>query len=599
VAERYEVMETPQEGSISYVTQRLLRFISLQPHGFAQIAFTSEFSRQEVLKRLRAHGISIDDQIVVASQESPHPAPLIDVWNDSSAAAGVQLRSLSLAAVPGAEKEFIEAVSRLNVHRESIGEHPATFALWLPPTWQHRLIDAIPDFDSWTMLRLNLSESVSSPATVANIESGEIFRPLREETQAREQRLITQAKDSNLPELWLKNYAEAVDLMARGGNPRQAALLAHQALQAVQSFQPRDWKQFAQRASLYAATQQHPKSIEDLEAALNSLDLAGGEMLAQDELALQRSSILTRLSRSFSAIGDFHRAQLKLEESISILEAVLGPNDLSVISSIDQLAQLLIERGRLIEAESLLLRALNARKTTLGPGHPITITSVGNLASLYLEQGRYSEAEPLLQQAASRFAETQGSEHPAALSALNNLANYYRATGRPELAYPIQQQVLQSREKVMGATHRTTLHAMSNLANLCSDLGRLEEAEPLLTRATNLMESLLGPDHPDTLLSLNNLAALYSLQRRYDESERILRRVLETRQKKLGHEHPQTLISLGNLGELYRLQGRFDRSEAQLAEAVGGLARILGENHPYTQTARKNLENANLKIKSP
>jgi hypothetical protein len=68
-----------------------------------------------------------------------------------------------------------------------------------------------------------------------------------------------------------------------------------------------------------------------------------------------------------------------------------------------RLAQVLVERGALAEAEPLLRRELEARERRLGPEHCNTLATVNNLASVLTRLGKFSEA-PLMCCAAATVA---------------------------------------------------------------------------------------------------------------------------------------------------------------------------------------------------
>ncbi len=61
----------------------------------------------------------------------------------------------------------------------------------------------------------------------------------------------------------------------------------------------------------------------------------------------------------------------------------------------------------------------------LGPEHPDTLTSVNNLAVLLMSQGDYAGAAPLYRRALEARERVLGPEHPDTLNSVNNLAYFY------------------------------------------------------------------------------------------------------------------------------------------------------------------------------
>ena len=69
-------------------------------------------------------------------------------------------------------------------------------------------------------------------------------------------------------------------------------------------------------------------------------------------------------------------------------------------------------RGKYVEAEELLQRALTIRSKVLGSEHPETINSLNNLARLREAQGKYVEAGQIFLRIQTDYESILGSEHP-------------------------------------------------------------------------------------------------------------------------------------------------------------------------------------------
>ena len=64
---------------------------------------------------------------------------------------------------------------------------------------------------------------------------------------------------------------------------------------------------------------------------------------------------------------------------------------------------------------------LEGQRRLLGDGHPDALRSTTNLAFLLMDQGRLSEAEPLFRSALEGYRRVFG-DHPNSLNSVNNLA---------------------------------------------------------------------------------------------------------------------------------------------------------------------------------
>ena len=66
-----------------------------------------------------------------------------------------------------------------------------------------------------------------------------------------------------------------------------------------------------------------------------------------------------------------------------------------LLRSMENLATMYRNQGRLNEAEQLDIQVMDMRKRLLGAEHPHTLRSMENLATMYRNQGRLNEAELL------------------------------------------------------------------------------------------------------------------------------------------------------------------------------------------------------------
>ena len=87
------------------------------------------------------------------------------------------------------------------------------------------------------------------------------------------------------------------------------------------------------------------------------------------------------------------------------------------------MARLLRDQGKLDEAEPLHRRAMAGYEAKLGLDHPSTLTSVNNLALLLENQGKLDEAD---RRALAGYESKLGPDHPDTLTTVNTLANLLR-----------------------------------------------------------------------------------------------------------------------------------------------------------------------------
>ena len=141
-------------------------------------------------------------------------------------------------------------------------------------------------------------------------------------------------------------------------------------------------------------------------------------------------------SQELSDAGRFEEALSPAQESLRILESLLGPEDPRVGATLNNLAIIYELLGEFQKTMPLYQRALKIAEKFFGPEHPNTITSLNNLARIYYDTHAYNQALPLYQRVLEITEKVRGPEHLDTASSLNNLARLYKAVGnynRPSL----------------------------------------------------------------------------------------------------------------------------------------------------------------------
>jgi len=98
-------------------------------------------------------------------------------------------------------------------------------------------------------------------------------------------------------------------------------------------------------------------------------------------------SIIRSLARLHHKRGDNAAAAEYYRQVLAGREALLGPDHLETLASLDELGAFYSDQQDYLSAEPLLRRALAGRKASLGAEHPDTLTTMCNLGSLLLIQG--------------------------------------------------------------------------------------------------------------------------------------------------------------------------------------------------------------------
>ena len=239
---------------------------------------------------------------------------------------------------------------------------------------------------------------------------------------------------------------------------------------------------------------------------------------------------------------------------------------------------LYLDWGRLMEGESMLLRAFNSWEKFYGLDGQNTLSVVERLATLYEAQGHLSKAESMYQRALTGLEKLLGPDHVSTLNAVNNLGIIYEKKGMLKEAESMSQRAFTGIEKLLGPDHVSTLNAVNNLGIIYEKKGMLKEAESMSQRAFTGIEKLLGPDHVSTLNTVNDLAMIYSRQGKVKEAESMYQRALSDGEKFFGLYHEYTLCTVHNYGTLCWHQGRLTEAESLYQRVLLGYTRRPPEN---------------------
>ncbi|KAI0875593.1 acyl transferase/acyl hydrolase/lysophospholipase [Hypoxylon argillaceum] len=166
-----------------------------------------------------------------------------------------------------------------------------------------------------------------------------------------------------------------------------------------------------------------------------------------------------------------------------VVKSTVGSKHLSTIDTVNNLGVLCQGLGKLNEAESMCVKALQGREQLLGPDHMATLGSANNLALVYLDKDKLEKAENLFRRAFEGLAEVLGLAHLSTLRVWANLGLVYTRKGDFNEAEATLRQVLKEYETTIGPDHTYTLRVVNSLGHIFEDQGRLAEAEEMYTRA--------------------------------------------------------------------------------------------------------------------
>ena len=247
---------------------------------------------------------------------------------------------------------------------------------------------------------------------------------------------------------------------------------------------------------------------------------------------------------------------------------MLGPEHPDTLTSVNDLALLLYNKGDYAGAEPLFRRALEASDCVLGLEHPDTLKSVNNLAGLLQNKGDYAGAERLYRRALEASERVLGPEHPHTLKSVNNLAFLLQGKGDYARRGAAVSACVGSQRACAGTGASRHAQKCEQSGLPARARGRPREGGATASRPLEGFDRVLGPEHPDTLTSVNNVAFVMQSKGDYAGAEPLHRR-LEARERMLGPEHPLTLSSVNNLAFVLENKGDYAGAGVAVSACVG------------------------------
>lgn len=211
----------------------------------------------------------------------------------------------------------------------------------------------------------------------------------------------------------------------------------------------------------------------------------------------------------------------------------------------------------------------------MGADDPRITDSLDILAAILRQTGKLTEAEELLQRTL-RIKETAfGSEDARVAQALNSLGDFYRVQSNFPAAEPILTRALSILDAAPNASPDDWLHTMLQLANLYAALERYAEMDELYQRILPLLEEHGDKARLQYAVAIAGLAWTQAIRAKYAEAEAGLQLAQKMLEKSQGIGQFEFAKVLYHLGMVYELQGQGSQAETSYRQAIAA-AKPLG-----------------------
>ncbi len=289
-------------------------------------------------------------------------------------------------------------------------------------------------------------------------------------------------------------------------------------------------------------------------------------------LKFKWTSLSARAMEQFHA-GRYANAETSFEDALSIARQLYptyefknGHPDLA--ASLNNLAQVQMQRGEYAGAERLYRGALEMLKRLHHGDHPYVAMCLSNLSTVLRTRGELADADPLSRDALAMFKRLYKGDHPHVLAGLNNRGVMFRMQGKYLVAESFFRDALDMSKRLHRGNHPEVAQALTNLGVVLKEQGKFSDAEPLLRDALKMDKRLCRGDHPNVASSLTNLANLLAVRGKLAEAESLSREALDMEKRLHRGDHPNVAANLRNLAHLLRDLDNLAEAESLSREAL-------------------------------
>jgi tetratricopeptide (TPR) repeat protein len=201
---------------------------------------------------------------------------------------------------------------------------------------------------------------------------------------------------------------------------------------------------------------------------------------------------------------------------------------LDLAFSLNSLGALYCDIRKPERATSPLERGLAIRQEILGSNHPLVAASLDNLAEMFIQRHNFDQAEALYRRSLS-ILETQSDSSLLAMTRCKLAKLYARQRRNPMQAEKLYREALGAWKQAPEHDHPQIGLTLTGLAEVYISQNNYAEAEPLLKEALDIQQTALGPNHPQVAEILLDYASLLRKRHRPRDAAQMEKRVKKIR----------------------------------------------------------------------
>ena len=307
------------------------------------------------------------------------------------------------------------------------------------------------------------------------------------------------------------------------------------------------------------------------------------QQLASDPLG--RARLMHVIGLAFSNLGEQDRGIELLTQALRLRERHAGPASAETADSLNRLGNIYRRFGRLVDAEPMLVRALQWRQSN-GPVDHDLADSYNNVGLLQNDLGRYVQAEQTLRRSIELHRQVGGPDTEQVTAPLHNLSLSLRRQGRLDEARNASMEALAIKRAAGDWSLSSLAVTLAALANIERERGAFSAALAYSEESLSLRQQVFGRDNVMTASGLVTHARIVAELGQPEDAEALTREALAL------HAAAGTLDGLRAadtrlaLGRLLIAQSRPDEARAVIEPAMASAARELPAESPELERYR-------------
>lgn len=276
------------------------------------------------------------------------------------------------------------------------------------------------------------------------------------------------------------------------------------------------------------------------------------------------------MGRVYRGIGLYDQAEKLFREAVEVRSVAFGADSLEVAETLDGLARVMIDHGRIEEAKQVAVRSLAIKEKRLDPLDPELARSLysAGAALIYSSPSGSAEGAGLVERALSIFEQSLGPESIEIAWCKNELAAERLRKDDLKGAQDYSLQALALKEELLPADHPDLAMGLNSVAWAMILDQEYEAALPLLERARDILEGTVGGEHSHSGIILHSLGELWWRSGDPVRALPYLEAALSAREGTLATDSPELFLEHMSLGGALRDLGRTEEARYHLERAL-------------------------------